>query len=106
MQPCGNVWLGGWDCPIKISGHFIHFFPLKKPNFSSVWHGPPFTWLSFEHLSAKMGSLDIEPLYSTLCPSITSTRSTSHFHSNMLQYSVSGLVILDEITYGKDCILG
>ncbi len=31
MQPCGNDWPGGWDCPIEISGLFIHFFPLKKP---------------------------------------------------------------------------
>ncbi len=34
MQPCGNDWPGGWDCHMKISGHFIHFFPLKKPLFS------------------------------------------------------------------------
>ncbi len=57
----------------------------------------------FEHSSAKMGSLDIQPLYSTLCPSIKSTRSTSNFHSNMLQYSLSSLVMLDTITYGQDC---
>ncbi len=28
----------------------------------------------------------------------------SKFHLNMLQYSVSGLVMLDAFTYGKDCI--
>ncbi len=41
MQPCVNDWPGGWDCPMKISGHFIHVFPLKKPFFSPFWHGPP-----------------------------------------------------------------
>ncbi len=52
-----------------------------------------------------MGSLDIDLVYSTLCPRITSTRSTSKFHLNMFQYSVSGLVMLDAFTYGKDCML-
>ncbi len=104
MQPCGNDWPGGWDCPMKISANFIHFFPLKKPLFSPVWHGHPSRWPPFEHSSTKMGNLDIDPVYSTLCPRITSTCSTSNFHSNMLQYSVSGLVMLDAFTCGKDCI--
>ncbi len=56
------------------------------------------------HSSIKMGSLDIELVYSTLCPSITSTHSTSKFHLNMFQYSIGGAVMLDAITYGKDCI--
>ena len=30
---------------------------------------------------------------------------TSKFHLNALQYSVRGDVMLDDITYGKDCIL-
>ncbi len=64
---------------------------------------PPSSCLSFEHSSAKMGSLDIDPVYSTLCPSITSTRSTSKFHFNTFQYSASGLVMLDAMTYGQDC---
>ncbi len=104
MQPCGNDWPGGWDSSMKISANFIHFSPLKKPLFSPVWHGLRSRWPPFEHSSTKMGSLDIDPVYLTLCPSITSTCSTSEFHLNMLQYSVSGLVMLDAFTYGNDCI--
>ena len=103
MNPGGNVGPGGQDSSVKISVHFINVYPLKKPKFSSVWPGPSFRWLPFEHSSIKTGSLDIQPLYSTLCPSITSTRSTSSCHSNTFQYSVSGLVMLDAFTYGKDC---
>ncbi len=77
--------------------------PLKKPNFSSFWHGPLSRWLPFEHSGTKMGSLDIDPVYSTLCPSITSTRTTANFHSNTFQYSVSGLVMLNTFSYSKDC---
>ena len=51
-----------------------------------------------------MGSLDIDPVFSTLCPRIKSTRSTSKFHLNTFQYSVGGAVMLDAITYGQDCI--
>ncbi len=74
--------------------------PLKKPNFSSVWHGSLSRWLPFEHSNTKMGSLDIGPVYSTLCCSITSTHSTSKFHLNMFQYSIGGAIMLDAITYG------
>ncbi len=86
---------------MKISVHFISIYPLKKPNFSSVWHGPLSRWLPFEHSDTKMGSLDIELVYSTLCTNITSTRSASKFH-HMLQCSVGGDVMLDAITYGQD----
>ncbi len=80
MKPCGNVGPGGWDRPMKILGHFIHFYPLKKSNFSPVWHGHPSSCLPFEHPGTKMGSLDFEPVHSTLHPSFTSTCSTStHF---------------------------
>ncbi len=42
MQPCENDWPGGWDCPMKISGHFIHFFPPSKSHFSVLFGmGPP-----------------------------------------------------------------
>ena len=105
MQQCGNDWPVGWDCHMKISGYFIHFFPLKKPLFSPVWHGPPSRWPPFEHSSTKLGSLDTDRVYSTLCPSITLTCSTSKFHLDMLRYSVSGLVMLDAFTYGKDWTL-
>ncbi len=52
----------------------------------------------------QVNSLNIDPVYWTLCPSITSTRSTSKFDFNMLQYSVGGAVMLDVITYGQDCV--
>ena len=104
VNPSGNGRPGGWDCPMKISASFIHFYPLKKSNFSSVWHALLSRWLPFEHSSTKMGSLDIDPVYSTLCPSITATRSTSKFHLNMFQYSVGGDVMTDTITYGQDCM--
>ncbi len=80
-------------------------FSPSKSHFSVLFGmPPPSRWPPFEHSSTKMGSLDIDPVYSTLCPRITLTRPTSNFHSNMLQYSVSGLVMLDAFTYGKDCI--
>ncbi len=62
MQPCGNDWPGGWDCPMKIAGHFIHFFPLKQPNFSSVWHGPSPGGLLLSTLVSKWAALTL-----TLC---------------------------------------
>ncbi len=45
----------------------------------------------------------IDPVYSTLCPRITSTRSTSKFYFNRFQYSVGGAVMLDAMTHGQDC---
>ena len=105
MNPGGNGGPGGQDSSAKISANFINIYPLKKPNSSSVWHGPPSSCLPFEHSSTKMGSLDIDPVYSTLCPRITSTRSTSKFHFNMFQYSVGGAVMPDAITFGQDCRL-
>ncbi len=59
----------------------------------------------FEHSGAKMGSLDIDTMYSRLCRRITSTRSTSKVHLNMFQYSVWGAVMTDAITYSKHCCL-
>ncbi len=84
---------------------FHPLLPLQKATFvfCLAWP-PPSRWPSFEHCSTKMDILDIDPVYSTLCPSITLTRSTSKFHLNMLQYSVSGLAMLDAFTYGNDCI--
>ncbi len=105
MNPSGNGGPGGLDSPMKMSASFIHVYPLTMPNFSSVWHALLSMWLPFEHSSAKMGSLDIDPVYSTLCPSITSTRSTLNFHSNTLQYSVGGAIMLDAIPYSQDCLL-
>ncbi len=105
MNPSGNGRPGGLDSSMKISANFIHFFLPQKATFQSCLAWPPSRWPSFEHSSTKMGSLDIDLVYSTLCPSITSMCSTSKFHLNMLQYSVSGLVMLDAFTYGKDCTL-
>ncbi len=82
---------------------FHPLFPPQKVTFQSCLAWPPSSCLAFEHSSTKMGSLDIDPVYSTLCPRITSACSTSKFHFNMLQNSVSGLVMLDAFTYGKDC---
>ena len=53
-------------------------------------------------LAEKWAAFDIEPVFSTLCPSVTSTCSTSKLHLNTLQYSVWGDVMLLEETYGKD----
>ncbi len=47
MNPGGNGGPGGLDSPMKISANFIHVYPLKKPNFSSVYHGPPLQVASF-----------------------------------------------------------
>ncbi len=104
MNPGGNSGPGGQDSSAKISANFIHVYPLNKPNFSSVWHGSLSSWLLFEPSSSKMGSLDIDPVYSTLCPRITFTRSTPKFHLNTFQYSIGGAVMPDSITYGQDCI--
>ncbi len=103
MNPGGNGGPEVLDSSVKISANFIHFYPLEKPNFSSVWHGPPSRWLPLEHSGAKMGSLEFDPVYSTLCPIITSTCSISKFHFNMFQYTVGGSVMPDTITYGQDC---
>ncbi len=64
MNPGGNDGPGGADSSMKISANFIHFYPLKKPYFCSVWRGPPPSrWPSFEHSSTKMVSLDIDLVY-------------------------------------------
>ncbi len=97
---------GGQDSSMKISANFIHFVPLKKLKFSSVWHGPLSRWLPFEHSGTKMDILEIDPVYSTLCPSITATHSKSKFHFYMFQYSVGGAIMIDSSTYGQDCTVG
>ncbi len=48
MKPCGNDGQGGQDSAMKISVHFIHFYPLKKPYFSPVWHASLSRWLPFK----------------------------------------------------------
>ncbi len=99
----GEVGQEGQDSPMKISDNFIHFYPLKKPKFQPLHHAPLSRWPPLEHSRTKMSGLDVEPLYSTLCPSFTSTHSTSKFHFNMFRKSVEGEVMLDAVTYGKDC---
>ncbi len=105
MNPTGKCLPLGPCSSMKISVHCIHVYPLKKPYVCSVWCGPPSRWPSFKHSTSKMGILDIEPVHSTLCPSLTSTRSTSKFHFNLFQYSIGGAVMPDTITYGQDCTL-
>ena len=84
--------------------NFSQFHPLQKATFVFCLAWPPSRWPSFEHSSTKMGSLNIDPVYSTLCPRITSTHSSSKFYFNIFQYSVGGAVMPDAITYGQDCI--
>ncbi len=106
MNPTGKCLPLGPDCSMKFSANFIHFYPLKKSYFCSVWPGPLSRGLPFEHSSSKMGTLDIELVYSTLCPSITSTHSSSKFCFNTFQYSIGGAIMLDAITYSQDCRSG
>ena len=49
VNPGGNDGPGGWDCFMKVSANFVHFYPLKKSFFCSVWRGPLSRWPSFEH---------------------------------------------------------
>ncbi len=83
---------------------FHPHLPLEKNKFLFCLAWPPYNCLPLEHSGTKMGRLDIGPVYSTLCPSITSTCPTSKFHLNMFQYSIGGAVTPDEITYGQDCM--
>ena len=62
MNPSGNGGPGGQDSSIKISANFIHFYPLKKPNFSSVWHGPSLV-VSLLSILAPKWPIDIGPVY-------------------------------------------
>ena len=58
--------------------HFINVYPLKKPNFYSVWLSLS-RWLQFEHSSTKMGSL----VWSTVRPcvvNIVSKYNIDTFH--------------------------
>ena len=106
MKPGGNEGPGWQDSTMKISVHFIHFYPSKVPNFNPDWHAPPLSRrLPFEHSSPKMGSLDFEAVHSTLCPSIISTHSISKLHLLMFQCSVVGAVMLNAITDGQGCTL-
>ncbi len=90
---------GGQESYLKFSGDFVHIYPPKMSNFYPL--ASLSSCLPFEHCST---SLEVAPLHSTLCPSIISICSTSKFHLNTLQYSDGGDVMLNAITYGKDCI--
>ncbi len=85
--------------------HPLINYPLKKSYFCYVWHGPPSRWPSFEHSSVKMGSLNIELVYSTLRSSITAARSTSKFHFNTFQYSVGGTSCLMQLLTARTVLL-
>ncbi len=84
---------------------FHQLLPPQKAGFQSSLACPLSGWALFEHSGPKMSSLDIEPLYSTLCPSNTSTRLTSKIHLNMFQCNVWGDVRLGAITYVQGCIV-
>ncbi len=76
----------GRESPRKFPANFVHFYPLKKPDFRPVQHAVLSRWSPFGHSSSKMGSPDIEPLYSTSHPSMTSTCSSTKFHLSTLQH--------------------
>ena len=61
-NPDPLVGLGGPDSPMKISANFINVYPLKKPNFSPVWHGPPLVVFLLSTLTPKWAALTL-----TLC---------------------------------------
>ncbi len=94
---------GAGIVPWKFQPISSTFTPSKSHSVLFGVPPPPSRWPSFEHSSTKMGSLDIEPVHSTLCPSITTTRSTSKFHFNTFQYSIEGAIMLHAITCGQDC---
>ncbi len=69
VNPSGRGGPGGPHCPMKISTDIINF------KFQSCLAcPPPSRWPPFEHSSTKMGSLDVEPVYSTHCVPV------SHLH--------------------------
>ncbi len=73
VKPGGN---GGLGLSHENFNPFHPRFPLKKLNIPPLWHAALFSPSGLKHCSTKMGSLDIQPLYSTLCPKIASTCST------------------------------
>ncbi len=74
---CGWNWLKfSWNNPGPPAHHF------HKDSL------PGSSGTCFEHSSTKMGSPDIEPLFSTSCPSVTSLCFTSKFQLNTLHYSI------------------
>ncbi len=99
-------WARGSRFFCKNFSQFHPCLPREKANFQSCLAWPPCSCLRFEHSGTKMGRLDIGPVYSTLCPKITSTRSTSKFHFNTFQYSIGGAVMPDAMTFGQDCTHG
>ncbi len=103
VKPSGNDGPGDWDCSMRISGSFID--PLKKPNSQTLWHAPLSSWSHFEHSNTKMGSLQYEPLYWTLCLSIISMCFTLKFHLNMSKYNIWGETMPEANLYTKDCKL-
>ncbi len=102
--PLEMVCLVGRIPPWKFQAISSAFAPWKSQISSpSGMPPPPLQVASFS--STKMGSFDIEALYSTLCPRITSTCFISKFHLNMFQNSIWGDVMFNAITYGQDCTL-
>ncbi len=50
--------------------YFRPLNPVKESNIQPLQLAPLSSWPPFEHHSAEMGGLDIEPLCSTLCRSL------------------------------------
>ncbi len=102
---------GEWT-PVEMVDRILLWKFQSISSTFTLWKGqislrfgmpPPSRWPPFEHSSTKVGSLDIDPVYSTLCPRIQD--STSKFHLDTFQYSIEGAVVLDTIIYGQDGIV-
>ncbi len=95
-------WAWGLGLSHKNFSPFHECFP-PEVDFQPLWHAMSSNWPHFEHCDIKMGCLDIECLYSTLCPNI-SMYSNLKFLLKMAQCSVWGVVIPVANLFAKDCI--
>ncbi len=86
---------------MKISRHFIHIFPLKKPLFSPVWHGPPLVVLLLSILAPKWAALTLT-LCTQHCVPASHVR-VPHRNSISTCFCTVFQVAFDAFTYGKDC---
>ncbi len=76
VNPPWKWWARGTELPHENLNQLL---APEKAKFQSSSACPFSRWPPFEHCSTPMGSLDMDPLYSTLCPSITSAWSASKF---------------------------
>ncbi len=103
MNPGGNGGPGGPDSPMKISGHFINISPLKKANFNAVWHGPSPGGLLLSILAPKGAALTLNHC-ARHCVLVSHVHVPHQIFTPTRFSSVSGLFMLNAITYGKDCM--